>query len=185
MSILFPGSQQGAGVVVRDASTEQQAFAATVREAVVGTILQIPPGGLKVGSRYRAKLNITKTAAGTATTTVDVSIGSSSDGLNTARLSFTKPAGTAVADEGVIEVEVLVRAVDDTTGVIVGEFTLGHNLAATGHATVPFVAVYATSGSFDNSDTEADYISVSLTTGASDVITVELASAELVIPTNG
>lgn len=177
MTILFPGSQQGVGAVVRGSSTAQQAFAATTRAAVLGTILKVPPGGLKAGARYKAKFNIAKTAAGTATSTIDVSVGTLATGLNTARLSFTKPAGTAAIDEGVVEVDVLVRSVS-ASGVIAGEMTLGHNLAATGHAQVPFVALSAVSSAFDNT-AEDLYIAVSMTTGAADVITTEIASAEL------
>lgn len=177
MTIAFPGSQQGAGAVVRGVSTAQQAFTAATRAAVAGTILKVPPGGLKAGSRYRAKFNVAKTGAGTATSTVDVSVGPLATGLNTARLSFTKPAGTAVADEGVIEVDVLVRSVS-ATGVIAGEMTLIHNLAATGHAQIPVVAVSAVSAAFDNT-AEDLYIAVSLTTGAADVVTAEVAVATL------
>lgn len=177
MGQIFPGSDQGSGATVRGSSVAQQAFTAATRAAVLGTILKVPPGGLKAGARYTARFNIAKTDAGTATSTVDVSVGPLATGLNTARLSFTKPAGTAVADEGVIDVDVLVRSVS-ATGVIAGEMTLGHNLAATGHAQIPFVAVSAVSSAFDNT-AEDLYIAVSLTTGAADVVTAEVATATL------
>lgn len=177
MAIILPGSQQGSGAIVRNSSTAQQAFVAATRTAVLGTILKVPPGGLKVGARYFARFNIAKTAAGTAASTIDVAIGALATGLNTARLSFAKPAGTAVADEGVVEVSFVVRSVS-ATGVIAGEMTLGHNLAATGHATVPFVAVSTVSAAFDNT-AEDLYIAVCLTTGAADAITTEVADATL------
>jgi hypothetical protein len=183
MTILLPGSAQGPGAVIRNSSTAQQAFTAATRAVVAGTLIKVPVGGLKAGARYRARFNIAKTAAGTATSTVDVAVGTTATGLNTARLSFTKPAGTAVADEGVIEVDVLIRSVS-ATGVIAGEMTMGHNLSATGHAQIPFVAVSAVSAAFDNSG-DGLYIAVCLTTGASDVITTEVAGATLEIQNGG
>lgn len=183
MTIVLPGSQQGTGAVIRNSSTAQQAFTAATRAVVNGTVIKVPVGGLKAGARYKARFNVAKTAAGTATSTVDVAIGTLATGLNTARLSFTKPAGTAAADEGVIEVDVLIRSVS-ATGVIAGEMTMGHNLAATGHAQIPFVAVSAVSSAFDNTG-DGLYIAVALTTGASDVVTSEIASASLEIANGG
>lgn len=183
MGQILPGSKQGNGAALSTSSTAQQAFTAAVRAVVNGTLLRVPVGGLKVGARYSARFNMAKTAAGTATSTIDVAIGTTSTGLNTARLSFTKPAGTAAADEGVVEVEFVVRSVS-ATGVIAGELTLGHNLAATGHAQVPFVALSAVSAAFDNTG-DGLYIAVCMTTGASDVITTEVASAILEMQNGG
>ena len=184
MAQLFPGSQSGNGVVLRATpSVAQQAITAATRTLVTGTKIKVPPGGLKVGSRYRAEFNVAKTAAGTATSTIDVGFGTAGTTADTARVSFTKPAGTAAADEGFIVVEALVRTVS-ATGVVAGEFVLVHNLAATGHAQIPCVVVSTISSGFDNTSEEL-YVSTFITTGASDVVTIEVARAELYIPTNG
>ena len=55
-----------------------------------------------------------------------------------------------------------------------------HNLAATGHATIPCVAVNTTSSTFNLST--ATYVGVCITTGASDAITINQVSAELLNP---
>jgi hypothetical protein len=188
MALIFPGSYQGKGVTV-DAtnSTAAQVLTAATRTLIGGTLIKAPVGGLKVGSKFTFRVAITKTAAGTATSVYDIGFGTVSTGLAataTARVSFTKPAGTAAVDEGVIEVEAVVRAVSATVGVVQGQFVLAHNLAATGHADVPVVVLSTTSASFDNSAEEL-YIGLYATTGAADVITISQASAALEVPTNG
>jgi hypothetical protein len=94
----------------------------------------VPQGGLKVGTRIAFKFNMTKTAAGTATSTFDISFGTLGTVADTARVSFTKPAGTAVADEAIVTIEAVVRSVS-ATGVVVGNFSMAHGLDITGHAT--------------------------------------------------
>lgn len=184
MAILLPGVERGSDVIVRNQSVAAQVVAATTRTQVTGTRLQIPEGGLKVGSRIRFTLNMTKTAAGTATSTFDISFGTAGSVSDTARVSFTKPAGTAAADEASVQIEAVVRTVS-ATGVVVGQFYMVHNLENTGHAVIPTVAVNTVSSAFDTSTgtTAVDpyYVALNLTTGASDAITIQLATAELVL----
>lgn len=188
MTILFPGSAQAKGVVLEASSaTAAQVLVAATRTLIAGTLVKVPTGGLKVGSRFKFLAAITKTAAGTAASTYDIGFGTVASGVAataTARVSFTKPAGTAVADEGVIEVEATVRAVSATAGVVQGQFVLAHNLAATGHADVPVVVLSTTSAAFDNSAEEL-YVGLYATTGAADAITVTQATGEVSVPTNG
>lgn len=188
MSLILPGSYQGSGaVVVADAPIAAQVLVAATRTLVAGTLVKAPPGGLKVGSKLRFKLAMTKTAAGTAASTFDIGFGTVESGVAataTARVSFTKPAGTAAVDEGIVEVEATVRAVGATTGVVQGEFELSHNLENTGHAVTPSVVLATTSAAFDNTPEEL-YIGLYATTGAADAITVTQASGELYVPTNG
>lgn len=168
-------------LTLRNYSVAQQAPAAATRTYLTGSKFQLPPTGFKVGSQFRWKFNMAKTAAGSAASTFDIAVGSAGTTADTARVSFTKPAGTAAADEGWVEINATVRVVSATVGVIAGTFTLGHNLSATGHAVIPFVAVTTISGSFDNKTQPAAgplYIGVCLTSGASDVITVEQMQAE-------
>lgn len=180
MTILLPGSVQqsapGAGLTVRNYSVAQQAVVAATRTYITGSQLAIPAGGLKVGSKIRFRLNMAKTAAGTAASTFDICFGTAGTTADTARVSFAKPAGTAAADEGFVTVEATVRSVS-ATGVVVGEFVLVHNLAATGHAVIPCVVVATVSAAFDN--TLPTYVGLCVTTGAADAITIEQVSAEL------
>lgn len=180
MTILLPGSVQetapGAGRRVVNYSVAQQAPAAATRTYITGSKLAIPEGGLKVGSKIRFKLNMAKTAAGIAASTFDICFGTAGTTADTARVSFAKPAGTAAADEGVVTVEAIVRSIG-AAGVVVGEFSLIHNLAATGHAVIPCVAVNTISAGFDVS--AATFVGLCITTGAADAITIEQVNAEL------
>lgn len=178
MTTLFPGVDRGAKVRVGNRSIAQQAVSAAARTYISGSALLAPIGGLKAGAILRWRFNIAKTAAGTATSTFDICFGTAGTTADTARVSFTKPAGTAAADEGVVEITAVVRSVS-ATSVVAGEFTLIHNLAATGHAQIPCVVVSTVSSAFDNT-AEAIIAGVCLTSGASDAITIELVDAELV-----
>lgn len=183
MTQLLPGVQMAVGtptpsLTVRNGSVAQQAVGAAARTYLTGSALKIP-GGLKVGMRFRWRFNVAKTAAGTAASTFDIAVGAAGTTADTARVSFAKPAGTAVADEGVVTVDAVVRAVSNTAGKLVGEFVLVHNLAATGHATIPVVAVSTVSASFDNDDNDL-YVGLCLTSGAADAITIEYLDAEVI-----
>jgi len=180
MTILLKGSQQGRGALVQNYSATQQAPVAATRTYITGSALKVPVGGLKVGSKFKWRFNMAKTAAGTETSTFDISVGVAGTTADTARVSFTKPAGTAAADEGFVEITAVVRSVS-ATGVLVGNFALTHNLAATGHAQIPSVNVTTVSAAHDNSAEEL-YVGVNITTGAADAITIELVDSELSIP---
>jgi hypothetical protein len=62
---------------------------------------------------------------------------------------------------------------------VVGNFTLIHNLASTGHATIPAVCVTTISSGFDVTVANL-FVGLCLTTGASDSITIEQVTAEAV-----
>lgn len=174
----FPGSYGGQGVSVGNSSAVAQTPAAATRTYIAGSALRIPPGGLKVGDRFSWKFSLTKTAAGTATSTIDIAVGTAGTTADTARVSFTKPAGTAAIDEGVIEVEAVVRGVAAaTTGILVGEFELRHNGDSVGHATVPVVVLSTVGAAFDNTGEEL-VVGLCITTGASDVITINVVTAD-------
>jgi hypothetical protein len=119
---------------------------------------------------------MTKTAAGVAASTIDVAFGTAGTVSDTARLSFTKPAGTAVADEATVEVIAIIRGPLSASGVAVGNFFMAHNLVSTGHATIPCVVVTVVSAAFDV--TTPTYVGVCITTGASDAITIKQVTAE-------
>lgn len=189
MTILLPGvvTEVGAsgaagnaatlGSRVKNQSVAVQTPAATVRTNIVGGNLPVPPAGLKVGTRLRWVWQMTKTAAGSAGSTVDVGFGPLGTTADAVVLSFAKPAGTAAADEARCTLECLVKSIS-ATGALVGEFTLIHNLSATGHAAVPCVAVFTLSGAVDTTPQNGIF-SLNLTTGAADAITISMVDAEL------
>jgi hypothetical protein len=157
-------------------STTSQAPTAATPTYITGSNIAIPAGSLQVGSMFRWTISMTKTAAGIAASTFDICFGTAGTTADTARVSFTKPAGTAAADEGLVTITAICRGPVGASGVVVGTFNLTHNLSATGHATVPSVNVVTVSSAFDI--TTPTNIGVCLTSGASDAITIQLVTAE-------
>ncbi len=158
-------------------STAAQTPSASTRTYITGSQIALPAAGaLQIGSKFRWRFNMTKTAAGTATSTIDIAFGTAGTTADTAQVSFTKPAGTAAVDEAYCEVECIIRGPLSASGVAVGEFTLIHNLSATGHAQIPCVVVNTVSSTFDV--TAASYVGLCITTGASDAITIQQVNAE-------
>jgi hypothetical protein len=155
-------------------STAAQSPAAATRTYVTGS--QIAIGKLAIGSVLRWHFNMTKTAAGTAASTFDIAFGTAGTTADTAQVSFTKPAGTAVVDEGFVEIEAIVRGPLSASGIVAGEFKLIHNLSATGHATIPCVLVNTISAAFNV--TTPTYVGVCITSGAADAITIQQCTAE-------
>lgn len=161
---------------LRNYSIQDQAIAAATRTYIVGSQLQIP-NLLKVGTMLRWKFNITKTAAGTAASTYDICFGLAGSTADTARISFAKPAGTAAADEGIVEIMATIRSIG-ANGIAIGEFKMAHNLAATGHAVIPNVVVNSISAGFDMTIPKLK-VGVCITSGASDAITIKIVQAEI------
>jgi hypothetical protein len=182
MTILLPGSRQeyvpGAGLTVRNRSVAAQVLTAATLTYITGSQLKVPDGGLKAGSKIRFRFSMAKTAAGTATSTFAIVFGTAGDSTDTARVSFTKPAGTAAADEAFVTIEATVRSVG-AAGVVLGNFVLVHGLENTGHAVIPAVVLVTTSAGFDNDGSDL-YVGLVATTGAADAITIHQIESELV-----
>ena len=178
---LLPGLKSevnpGGGLEVRNFSVAAQNIADTTRVQVIGSQLLVPASGLKVGSKIKFVLDITKTAAGTASAVFDISFGTAGTVADTARVSFTKIAGDASVDVARVTIEALVRSVS-ATGVVVGQFTIQHSLAITGFATQNPVSVVTVSSGFDNDGQEL-FIGLNATLGASDDYTIQKVEASL------
>jgi hypothetical protein len=173
-SIDSSGFRRG---IISNYSTTSQAPAATTRTYLTGSALSIPTGKLQIGTCFRWTMSVTKTNAGTALSTYDICVGTAGTTADTARVSFTKPAGTGVVDEGTITINAICRGPLSGSGIFVGQFNMIHNLSATGHATIPCVCVNTVSGAFDV--TVANLIvGVCVTSGSLDALTFQLVQAE-------
>jgi len=157
-------------------STVAQAPTAATRTYLAGSGIVIPAGALQVGTVMQWTISMTKTAAGIAASTFDICFGTAGTTADTARVSFTKPAGTAAADQATVTITMVCRGPVGASGVCVGQFNLTHNLQITGHAIIPCVAVNTISSAFDI--TTPTNVGVCLTSGAADAITVQLVVAE-------
>jgi len=172
-------SKNDAGLVrsygFKNFSTTSQVIT-TARTYITGSNIAIPAGALQVGSIFRWTFDVTKTAAGIAASTYDICFGTAGTTADTARVSFSKPAGTAAIDNGQVVIQAVCRGPVGASGVVAGHFNLTHNLAATGHAVIPVVDVTTVSSAFDI--TTPTNIGVCLTGGASDSVTLQLVIAE-------
>lgn len=161
---------------ISNQSLTSQAPAATTRTYLAGSNIPVPPNKLQAGTRFRWKLSVTKTAAGTAASTYDICVGTAGTTADTARVSFAKPAGTAAVDEGTITIEATVRSIG-AAGVMVGQFSMSHNGNTAGHMTIPFADVNTVSAGFDTTVVSL-IVGVCVTSGAADALTFQLVSAE-------
>lgn len=153
-------------------SVAAQAVSATTRTYITGSAITVPADGFRIGTIITWRFNMTKTAAGSAASTFDIAFGTNGTTADTARVSFTKPGGSGVVDEALVEIEMVVRGPITSTGVVSGHFKLSHNLNATGHATISNVNVHTISAAFDLT-VASTIVGICITTGASDAITIE------------
>jgi hypothetical protein len=177
-AVKDPGTGQLEVVGASNFTTVQQAPAAATLTKITGSEIALPINKLRIGAILRWRFNMAKTAAGSASSTFDIRLGTLGTSADAAVITFTKPAGTAAADEGYVEIEATIRGPLSASGKVVGTFKMVHNLAATGHAIIPAVVVTTVSGNVDL--TVAGLIAtLSVTSGAADAITIEQVSAEL------
>ncbi len=158
-------------------SVAAQTPAATTRTYITGSKVTVPSNKLQIGTMFRWSFNITKTAAGTAASTYDIAIGTNGTTGDTARVSFTKPAGTAAVDEGWITITAIVRGPLTSACIISGEFVMMHNGNTAGHATVPVVVLNTVSAGFDATVANL-FVGLCITSGASDAITIQQVMSE-------
>jgi hypothetical protein len=148
---------------------------------VVGSNITVPGGFPRVGTRYHLTIDVSKTAAGTATPILIVRFGIAGSVADTAALTFTWSAGTAAADLGVIEVDALFRTVGaGTAAVLQGRAEFRHGISAsTGLISQVSQLLQVTSSGFD-STVAASIIGASLNGGASAAWTTGLVVSELI-----
>jgi hypothetical protein len=160
-----------------------QSPVAATRTYITGSQVPIGSQGLQVGSganaqngtRFRWRFNMTKTGAGVAASTIDIAIGINGTTADAAVLSFTKPAGTAVADEGFVEIDCNIRSIG-ATGTASAELTMTHNLSATGHMTQQVLVLNVVSGTFNT--ITPTFVGLCITTGAADAISIQTVQTE-------
>lgn len=157
-------------------SVAAQSPAAATRTYITGSQIRVPATKLQIGTILRWSFDMTKTAAGVAASTFDICFGILGTTGDTARVSFTKPAGTAVIDNARVVIEAIVRGPLSAAGIVAGHFHLTHNLAATGHALIPCVDVTTISAGFDV--TTPLFVGVCVTSGAADALTLQMVIAE-------
>lgn len=135
------------------------------------------PAAPKVGTRYRCRISVSKSAAGTATPIVQVRTGTAGSTADTSRNSFTFSAGTAATDVGMFDVEIVFRSVGSGTSAVMQGHCGLISQPTTGFSSL-LKGVQTTSGGFD-STTAGLGIGVSVNGGTSAAWTVQMVNAEI------
>jgi hypothetical protein len=135
--------------------------------------LLIPSFGLQAKTAFLWMISASKTGAGTAQPIYNIRIGSNRTTADTARLTLTGPAQTAIADIGTLYILVTVRSIGGS-GVIQGTAYWAHRGTAantttsgTGFANDSTGHVEGTSAGFDMTALAGNYIGISINGGTS------------------
>jgi hypothetical protein len=146
---------------------------------LTGSGIAVPQGALRAGTRYRVRLDVRKTAAGTASPVFTLRFGTAGGLADAALGTLTFPAQTAVADDGQFDVDVTFRSTGTGTAAVVQIVgSMIHSLASTGLANSPGAVRRATSAGF-NSEQAGAVIGLSVNGGTLAAWTVSLVQARL------
>lgn len=161
------------------ASSTNQVVSGNTDTYLAGSAIAIPQGKIKVGTKYRCKLNVVKTNAATAAPVFNVRVGTGAVVGDGSRATLTFAAQTGAVDEGVFEFECVFRQAGGTA-LIQARGSLLHRLVTTGlNVTGVFTNVLNTGGTFDATAANLK-IGMSLNAGSSSNWTISIVSAELV-----
>lgn len=151
---------------------------------VTNTDLQIPSFSMQAKSTFKWQLSCSKTAASTATPAYNIRIGPNRSTGDTARLTLTGPAQTAVIDIGTLNIIVVCESVG-VAGIIQGTAWWDHRGTAantttsgTGFANDSTGHVEGQSAAFDNTALGGQYISLSINGGTASSWTFTLVTAD-------
>jgi hypothetical protein len=169
--------------VYHNASTASVSGAYASDTYLAGSSIVIPTaGGWKQKTLYRCTFDMQKTAAGTATFIITVRLGTLGTTGDTAINTLTFDAGSAAADLGQFEVDVVFRSVGSgSSAVTYAVARLNHALAGTGLSSLGsggYNHELSTSAGFDS--TTQTTIGLSVNGGASFSGTNTLVRAELI-----
>lgn len=161
---------------VHNGSTTQQILTNGITY-LAGSACAIPQGKIQVGTKYRCRFSVSKTAAGSAAPDIHVKVGTAGTTADTSRATITMALQTAVADNGFVDVEVIFR-VAGASAVLQSLAIIDHRLAATGLSTSNTDSQTIVSAAFDATPANLK-IGVAVNVGASSNWTLQLVSAEL------
>jgi hypothetical protein len=170
----------------RNVSIAGQAPAANATTYITDSNVLMPPSKMKVRTTFYWRMVVTKTAAGTAAKTILVKLGTAGTTSDATLLTFTLPAGTAVIDDGVIEIFVTIRGPLGASCIAQGHLFMTHRLAEvtaselTGLIVKRNVTLLVTSSAFD-STTANLIIGIAFTAGVAEAWTF----SQVIVESNG
>lgn len=165
-----------ADVVANASTAAQTGFAADTY--VTGSNVTIG-GRVKAGTVIKWRLHMTKTAAGVATPTFVIRMGTAGTVADAAAVSFLTGAQTAAVDRGTLDIECTIRSVS-ATGTVYGDFVFSRqNTTNVGFWNVAF-QVQTNGGVSGSINTAAAglIVGLSMNFGASAAVTVERCSVQ-------
>jgi hypothetical protein len=164
---------------LRNQSTSSVSASFASEAYLVGSAITLPSSAPQVGTEYRCRFDMTKTAAGVATPIIKVYFGTLGTTGDTALATLTFSAGTAATDTGVFEVIVNFDSVGSGTSAVVKATCRLNSQPTTGLSSL-LKAVTATSAGF-NSTTAGAIMGVSFNGGSSFSGTCTKVRSELVV----
>jgi hypothetical protein len=186
----FPVNQGGTtkkstGLLVRDylgdsrgnQSVADQAIGASTTAYITNSSIAVPTAKLRIGTWFRYRVWINKTAAGTVALVLLVKLGTLGTTGDTTLFTLTLGVGTAVADSGWFDLWIVCRGPLSAAGSFQLEGNFDHNLATTGLNNVQRQLFELTSAAFDVT-TAGLIIGLAITTGASYALTSKMALGE-------
>lgn len=139
--------------------------------------LVVPSWGLVTDQIFGWRFSASKTAAGIAAPTYNIRIGSAGTTLDTARLTLTGAAQTAVADTGWFEIVAALRSAGATAVLVATLRVVKTAAAATGFSSAGYQI--GTSAAFDSTTTVGgNFVGLSVNPGTAGVWTVDYAHYE-------
>jgi hypothetical protein len=146
---------------------------------ITGSGLTVPTGMLlQVGTRFKWRFYITKTAAGVASPVFTIRVGTAGTTADAARVTFTQVAAqTAAVDAAFVEISAILRNVG-AAGVLAAGLCMNHVLATTGFSTLGTNVQQVTSAGFDTT-VAGTIIGVSVNPGAAGVWTFPVVGAQM------
>lgn len=177
LRMVTSGQDHAVGLFMNGSVTASQSIASTTRTYLDGSTYTVPiTVGVNPGTTLTWRWTMTKTAAGSSPSTIDIAVGTAGTVADISRVSFTKPAGSGVVDTATCEVVATVYP-SGASCIIKGTFRMIHALPSTGHAIIPCVNVISTSAAFDI--TTATKIGLCFTAGTGDSLTFTGVSVDV------
>jgi len=163
---------------LRSALVTAQAISGNSDTYITASRMVLPQSKMQAGTFFRARLVITKTAAGTATPVFTVRTGVNGTTADTSRHAYTGVAQTGAIDTGYLDILATFR--NPGASCILATWTnFTHDLASTGFANATRDFQGSTISSAFDSTTASMGIGLSINPGASAAWTIQQCTLEL------
>lgn len=156
--------------IVTAVSVADQVITAATLTLITGSLIAVPVTAWQIGLTFFWRFYTTKTAAGTAASTIFVRAGTAGTTADGIVAQFSTGTATAAVDTGLFEISFTVRTLG-ASATAMANMTMTHNLDVTGWSNIAAVSVNGTMSAFNT--TTATFIHVSITSGTSVAPTVQ------------